>query len=183
MPWAKRIIIKKKQYKQLYLFPLHYCSWFLAFRLSFPQSLAFWLPGKSVLKESSFPSTSMSGLHNCYLHCTDVLLWTMTSLLPCLSPFFWPCSGAWFPEKASLSPGRISFSPPLFPAFLCLLKSSLRVSAPCFVLGWGCALRWRYGNYDCPKQGYPRPSSKHYLLKPNAPSGFRTLWWLHWAKG
>lgn len=39
----------------------------------------------------------MPGLHICYLPCTDALLWTTTSLLPCLSLFFWSHSGAWFP--------------------------------------------------------------------------------------
>lgn len=137
MPWAKRIMIKKKQYKQLYLFPLHYCSWFLAFRLSFPQSLAFWLPAKSVLKEFSFPSTSKPGLHICYLHCTDALLWTMTSLLPCLSPFFWPRSGAWFlpfSREDRLLPTTfpsISLSAQSFLEGLCpMLCSRVRMCSP-----------------------------------------------------
>lgn len=127
MSQANRMVIKEKQYKQLYLCLLHYYSWFLVFRLGFHQSLAFWLAANTFLKESPFPSPSMPGLHICCLHRTDALLWIMFSLLPCLSPFFWPHSGAWFPPFSR----EDLFLPTTFPSISLSIQIDLRVSALC----------------------------------------------------
>lgn len=89
-----------------YLCPLHCCSWFLEFRLVFHQSLTFWL--ETVLKETPFPFASMPAPLRC-----PSLHWV-------LPPLSFPFLLALFLNPIPLSPGRISFSLPLFQAPLFL---------------------------------------------------------------
>lgn len=162
------MVIKEKQYKQLC--PLHYYSWFLMFRLSFHQSLALILAANTFLKESAFPSPSMPGLHICCQHRTDALLWIMSSLLPCLSPFFWPHSGAWFPPFSR----EDLFLPTTFPSISLSIQIDLRVSAPCSVVGWRCALRRRYVNYDFSKAGLSQTIFKGLFVEAKC-----SFWIIH----